>query len=154
MAQNEFYKSMHWVFLIFCMKLQQLKGWKLGTTYFDDIVVFLCETILISLELKFRWVKPFSYKNWLWNKIFWKELFYNQLLASRKEGYSIVDWETSPLAISIVGPMSCFTFCFWFVTYELVISRAYIQNMILEIYSKHPQVLYQLEGISLLFRLY
>ena len=33
-------------------------------------------------------------------------MFCGQFLASRKEGYTIVDWMTSSLAISIVGPMS------------------------------------------------
>ena len=46
---------------------------------------------------------PLSYKNWLWNRFFWKELFYNQFLASGKERYSIVDWMIKSLAISILG---------------------------------------------------
>ena len=51
----------------------------------------------------------FNNKNWLWNKIFKVVL---QLISCSKEiGYSIVDWMTSPLAISIVGLMLCCT-CF------------------------------------------
>ena len=77
---------------------------------------FLKKSFFFVLKFCFKFVELFNkisfsiikIDDWLWNKIFWKELVCSQFFASRMEVHSVVDRITSPLAISIEDPISRF----------------------------------------------
>lgn len=93
-------KILFWVF-----------GWKHFNWSWVELMFFSCLNLLKIIfcsKCNLFKITSSNYKVWLWNK----ESFCNQFRASVKEVYSIVDWMTSTLNISIVGLMSGCT-CFY-----------------------------------------